>query len=132
MVTKPDKGTVPIALLIVGIIIAAVLFVAPSRANIPPTNAPKGSQATTECEYYTAQTRMDRIQQWVRTLQSGLIKNPGLAQEVWTCVQDMQKILVTDQFVYNVCSDDPNAPFEPVVFKALEQHLDQCGISIER
>lgn len=122
------RGGLPL-LAILAILWSATLPASGSIPTGPPSTSPK---TTTECEYYTAQTRTDRIQQWINTLQSGLIKNPELPQEVWTCVQDMQKILVTDQFVYNVCLDDPNAPFETVVFKALEQHLDQCGIGIER
>jgi hypothetical protein len=117
-----------IAYLVVGIVLLAVL----ASANIPRNPTPEPTVPQTACESYTATSDMDRAQQWIATLQSGLIKNPELSQEVWLCVMDVMKIDETDRFVFTACKADPRAPFEPVVFKALEHHLDQCGIGIER
>ena len=111
----------------IGVVCIAVL----ASANIP-SGPPTPPKPKTVCGGYTAMPHSERIQQWVNTLQSGLIKNPELAEEVWVCVMDYQKMVVTDKFVFDVCTDDPNADFEPVVFKGLEYHLDQCGIGIER
>lgn len=103
----------------------------PASGNVPPNGAQLPSPQT-ECEKYVATAPQVRIQQWIATLQMGLTKNPELGQPVWECVMEFDKILVTDRFVLNACTDDKHSQFEPVVFKALEGHLDQCGISIQR
>ena len=103
----------------------------PAIGNVPPGphTIPK---VQTECESYTSQAGMDRLQQWITTLQSGLLKNPQLEQDVWECVMDMEKVIVTDKWVYEVCKTAPDAKFEDTVFKALVVHLDFCGISVQR
>jgi hypothetical protein len=118
------------ATLVIVIAFAAIL----ASANIPPgpPTATTTPEPETECDNYVAVSLQDRTQQWITTLQSGLIKNPDLPQETWTCVMDLDKIMVTDQFVFDVCTKDSHAAFTPVVFKALEYHLAQCEISIER
>lgn len=106
-----------------------VLVSAHALGSIPDRGQ---SEPTTECGKYLAELPTARMDQWVRTFQSGLIKHPELGPEVWQCVMDIYKMAETDQFMVRECRKNTDAPFNELAFKALSVHLDQCGIGVNR
>jgi hypothetical protein len=123
-----------LAILLIILAIAAVaasMDMPTASGSIPPLGAIK-PELKTACDEYIATPYTTRIDQWINTFQSGLMKNPELEQDVWTCVMDLYKMSETDQFMLSECRINTNTPFNDLAFKALSVHLDKCGIGVSR
>jgi hypothetical protein len=117
--------TIPLLVILVALAVLASANIPPGLHNIEPT--------VTLCTDYTATGPAERMDDWLNTLQNGLMSNPELAETVWECVMDTYKVAETDQLVLRACRENVlGTTFKDIVFKALETHLEQCGIAIKR
>lgn len=120
-------------LIVLAIVVLGVSMNMPILAAIPTglhTSIPEPS--LTKCEKYIATHAMERMDDWIYTLEQGLLSNMQLGQDVWECVMDTYKVAETDQFMLRSCRANPNATFKDLALDALAEHLDQCGLGFER
>lgn len=97
------------------------------EASIPPIGTISKPEPETKCENYIATDFMRRVETWLYTFQTGLLKSPDIETDMWECIMEMENIVATDDFVLTACTNDPNAKFITLARKALDRHLDLCG-----
>lgn len=110
---------------------ALAFFASVMLVGAPPTTQPALTKIKTICEIYVSISVTERSALWVKKFTSDMDENPEVSPSTLECLLDRYSIESSvDNFVFEACTEDPEAPFDLLALKAMGAHLEQCGIAV--